>query len=89
MSFKEIPIQGSLQNFPVPTQHAEQQPQVSPQKPNRALYPSYFVQAKVEFLENGDPEIVNVSVPSATVVITTINESGGFDTETVISPEGS
>lgn len=88
MSLKEFAIQGSLQDFSVPT-HAVEQPQIASEKPNPVLYPSIFVQGKVEFLENGDHEIVKVRVPAAKVVVTTTNESGGFDTEIIVSPEGS
>lgn len=58
-------------------------------KPKPEFHPSIFVQRKAEFDNDGNIELVTEIVPAAKVVVTTANESGGFDTEIIVSPEGS
>jgi len=54
------------------------------------VHDSIFVQKKVEFNDNGNFEVVTERVPAAKVSITSFNgESGGFETEVIISPDQS
>ncbi len=86
MSLQESGMQMMLLNV-APAQQSIENVQTHTEKPNVEFHPSAFVQGKVEFFDNGDHEVVLERVPAATVIITTMNETGGFDTEIIIAPD--